>query len=141
EASGAHAGSGWRKVRSLPARFGEGRPGRKACLAYEAALAVLGWQLDRIIPSTRHEPAIDVVGLAGDVAGARRGQEHRHRGDVVRRVGTTDRDAGFLLGEKLLDRDAALGRARDRVTGAELGPRDARADGIDVDVEPAELLR
>src|SRR5947199_2957805 len=31
--------------------------------------------------------------------------------------------------------------ARDRVPGAELGPRDARADGIDVDVEAAELLR
>ena len=96
----------------MPARFGEGRPGRKACLAYDPSPSALIAKPARIIPSARHEPAIDVIGLAGDVAGARRSQEHRHRGDVVWRVGAADRDAGFLLGEKLLDRDAALGRAR-----------------------------
>src|SRR5204863_9259012 len=117
-----------------------GRPGRKACLAYDPSPSALIAKPARIIPSARHEPAIDVIGLAGDVAGARRGQEHRHRGDVVRRVGTTDRDAGFLLGEKLLDGDAALSRAGDGVTGPELGPRDARADSIDVDVETTDLL-
>jgi len=91
--------------------------------------------------SARHEAAIDVVGLAGDVAAARGGEEHRHRGDVVRCVGAADRDARLLLGQELLDRDAALGGAGDGIARAELGARDAGADSVDVDVVTAELLR
>src|ERR1051326_2503826 len=58
-------------------------------------------------------------------------------GVLARRIGMP----ASCSAKKLLDRDAAGGGARDGVAGAELGPRDAGANGIDVDVEPAELLR
>src|SRR3990170_1618915 len=91
--------------------------------------------------STRHEAAVDVVGLAGDVACAGRGEEHRHRGDVVRRVGAPDRDLRLLLSLELLDRQAALRRARRGVARPELGARGPWADRVDVDVVASELLR
>src|SRR5204862_5535897 len=93
------------------------------------------------LASARHEPAVDVVGLAGNVAAARGGQEDRHCRDVVRRVGAADRDPGLLFGQQLFHANAALGGAGHGVARAELGAGNAGADRVDIDVVAAELLR
>src|SRR5205823_11578726 len=140
-ASAERAASSRGTVRSLPAKMGRAaRPAKAGLPAMTRLNTGLDQQPHSIIPSARHQPAIDIIGLAGDVAGAGGGQEHRHCGYVVRSVGAADRDARLLLGQQLLDRDAALGGAGDGVTRAKLRPGDAGTDRVDGDVVAAELL-
>src|ERR1700759_763452 len=57
--------------------------------------------------STRHQTAVDVVSLPGDVTRRGRCEEHGHCGNILGLVGAADRDPGLLFGLQLRDRDAA----------------------------------
>src|SRR5258708_35215866 len=90
--------------------------------------------------SVEDHAAVDVEGLAGDVARARRGEEDREGGDVLRIVGTPERDRRVAPALHLLDRHALDPRPRRHVVLRQRRHRGARAHGVDVDVGPGELL-
>src|SRR6267378_4072620 len=90
--------------------------------------------------SVEDHAAVDVEGLAGDIARAGRGEEDGEGGDVLRIVGTPERDRRVAPALHLLDRHALDPRPRGYVGLRQRGHRGARAHGVDVDVVPGELL-
>src|SRR5437763_5196240 len=90
--------------------------------------------------SVEDHAAVDVEGLAGDVARAGRGEEDREGGHVLRIVGTPERDRRVAPALHLVDRHALDACPRRHVGLRQRGDRGARADGVDVDVVPGELL-
>src|SRR6266404_2272478 len=94
-----------------------------------------------LIASVEDDPAVDVEGLAGDVAGARRGQEDGQRRDVLGVVGPPQRDGGVAPALHFLDGDALFLRPTFQIVVGQGGDRAARADGVDVDVVTGELER
>jgi len=91
--------------------------------------------------SARHQPAIDVVGLSGDVARPGRGEEDRHAAMssalLARRIGMFASCSAWSSAT-VMPRSAC---PRHGVARSELGARHPRANRIDVDVVAAELLR
>src|SRR5581483_6191353 len=91
--------------------------GRGAC-----ALLSRGW--------LHHERAtVDLDDFAGDEGRERRGEEQDHVGDVARRAGAAERDAGLLRREPGVAALAAQGRGVDQ----------AGRDAVDAHPGPAEL--
>src|ERR1043166_6392255 len=89
----------------------------------------------------RDKAAVDVESLSGDVARARRGQEHDHRRDVLRLVGAAQRNALDAAPFDLLDARALLLGDHAHHLGINRGAHDAGTDGVDVDVVRSQLLR
>src|SRR5713101_5912894 len=91
--------------------------------------------------SVEDDAAVDVEGLAGDVARARRRQEDGERGDVLGIVGTAERDGGIAPALHVLHGEAFIAGAGGDVVLRERGDGGAGADRVHVDVVARELLR
>src|SRR6185436_3496733 len=91
--------------------------------------------------SVEDDSAVDVEGLAGDVARTRRGQEHGQGRDVLGVVRPPQRNVGIAPPLHLLDRHALFLRPAGQVVVRQRGDGGARADRVDVDVVAGELER
>src|SRR5262245_39909119 len=93
-----------------------------------------------VSPSGHNQTAIDIEGLASNIAGAGAGEKHSHGGDILGIVGTPDGDsfeaAPFHLFDGHAKRLSALyhGGLRHRRAC------DPRANGVDVDVIAPQLM-
>src|ERR671918_1606102 len=96
---------------------------------------------DRRSASVENHAAVDVEGLAGDVARAGGGQEDREGGDILGVVGPAERNAGVAPALHLLDRQTLLASPVLEVVAGQRRHRRARADRVDVDVVAGEPPR
>src|SRR2546428_3228716 len=138
-------------LRTSASGIGSGRMYRRARWVYIASKRPSSSAISLLLParvqrgpvarSVEDDAAVDVEGLPGDVARARRREEHGQGGDVLGLVRAPERDRGVAPPLHLVDRDALRGGARPQILVRQRADGGARADGVHVDVVLGELER
>src|SRR2546428_1005107 len=138
-------------LRTSASGIGSGRMYRRARWVYIASKRPSSSAISLLLParvqrgpvarSVEDDAAVDVEGLPGDVARARRREEHGQGGDVLGLVRGPERDRGVAPPLYLVDRDALRGGARPQILVRQRADGGAGADGVHVDVVLGELER